>query len=297
MYDPRRIVKLKRHKGPNPFIGIRWTFLEETETQDFVSPGLVQLEQDDEYQLHAGSYHGYTSHNTDQAHLDHQFETWKDQYMTSLQIPFESFEPNSNRSNSIAPTNKQHDEILRQATFNPDSPRMKQLEQTENDIMKQTQQYIDSLNELSQTLEPQSVLHRAIPESVNTKTKHATFFNKTSPIIQNNGHLSVYDEYKQKHDVLSKIPSTEQLLNDMRNFEKQLENEMIPIENQNTHNKLEQTDHDDQTTPGNSRGRSRQKIEPKNDNDWNDSRSPSPVIIWRPSSRVKLATDIPPQLK
>ena len=30
--------------------------------------------------------------------------------------------------------------------------------------------------------------------------------------------------------------------------------------------------------------------------DLEESRSPSPIIIWRPAARVKVATDVPPEL-
>lgn len=43
--------------------------------------------------------------------------------------------------------------------------------------------------------------------------------------------------------------------------------------------------------------RERTKNRETQESEWNDSRSPSPVIVWRPTARVKLATDIPPALK
>ena len=73
-----------------------------------------------------------------------------------------------------------------------------------------------------------------------------------------------------KNIIMSNIPSTEDLLKHVDTFEK--------------------STMDSGTNAG-------LKGENAKNEEWEGSRSPSPVIIWRPSSRVELATDIPKELK
>ena len=217
----------------------------------------------------------------------HDFEVWKQEYLESLDVAgfmYNQLNDNVlsavNSNTDLATSNANSAQILfindedeaadtkskadsksKAPSFKPQSPRNQQLPLTEDEILRQTEEYLMSLNRISQHISKVDHLDNV---DVADRSKSADFIAK---------YLEQQNGYVHKRNVFSTIPSTQQLLQNVADFEQHCENEMHLSSAKDT-----KEDADDAA------------------DDWNDSRSPSPVIIWRPSSRVTIAKDLPSNL-
>ena len=214
---------------------------------------------------------------TDPKYIDedaYNFKMWKEEYMHSIDDmashahsnQFYQSSSTSNLERSTNPTSTtqilfidENDEDQQQTlrsyrppSFAPHSARTRQIPLSEEEILRQTEEYLLTLNRIE---------HEA---KLDDRSKSADYYKKQQ-LAQN--------VYLAKRDRLNHIPSTEQLLQNVTDFEQEcLSGSGLP---KSRKSKTSQFDGDE----------------------WNNSRSPSPVIIWRPSSRITIAKDLPPNLR
>lgn len=232
---------------------------------------------------------------------EYNFEQWKLQYLQSLNVTNENTQQHTIANNF----SKNNDEILflnfennihqnTPPTITPTSASIKRQlfinrnnknehnitiknataydhsKDIELNILQQTENYIQALNALSNEI---------IEEQQNKNIHNLNCIeHKTTNRLKSDNN-----DFQTKLNLLTTLPSTKDLLKEIEKFEKNLENEAEEKRKYNSVQKSTETDIDED--------------ENESTDDWNNSRSPSPVIIWKPSSRVQIATDLPSKLK
>jgi len=256
----------KEEEEFNAFKNIQWRFVDSNITRTPSRRDLLQ------YPSEVLTDPRFQDENTQ------NFRTWKQNYFESMDVTNfmynelnddspqftenQTNETYENSTNQILFINADDDDYehahypLQPPSFAPDSARTKRIPQTEEEILRETEEYLISLNRISKYAE-------------NIQSNQTKYVQQPQ---------NAENEYMQKRKVFSTIPSTEQLLQNVTDFEQQCKNEKLYS------------------------SRSRASIcntsrSVLSDDEWNNSRSPSPVIIWRPSSRITIARDLPSNLK
>lgn len=263
----------------NPFAHVHWRFLDGTLTREPSRQDLLR------YPSEVLTDPQFSNEDV------HDFEVWKREYLQSLDVAgFMYREPQDNAKNistansntELAPSALSQVPSAQILFINDDEDittdskaqnvSTSQLPLTEEEILRQTEEYLMSLNRISQHISKVDQLEH-VPVDNADRAKSADFIAKY--LEQQRG---AQNGYIHKRNVFSTIPSTQQLLQNVIDFELHCENEAHRCSPRRT---------------GGSRDSSNHK---EAEDDWNDSRSPSPVIIWRPSSRVTIAKDLPSNL-
>ena len=269
------LKEAKKEEGFNPFENVSWKFLDGNLTKQPSRQDLLRYPS------------GVLTDPQFQDENQHNFDVWRQDYLESLDVA--GFMYDQMTTNDFGDFSKS-DSINKLLYINDD--KNEKIPQTEEDILRETEEYLLSLNRISQHISDIDHLQDS------DRAKTANFISKFLEQQQNEEN-----EYIHKRNMLSSIPSTQQLLQNIIDFEKKCENEMRYSQstksNKNNQSDLDQDDDDDDEDDDdededNNDNNNNNK---NNNDDWDNSRSPSPVIIWRPSSRVTVAKDLPKNLK
>ena len=226
----------------------------------FVEPHDLKLASESDLDGYPSALECYPEYQNEEMY---EYEQWKQNYLLTMQRRTQTTSHNNNiyRQNN----NKRE---TKSAPSRLNSLQMLHIPSTAKDILCQTQRYIKSLNELTKT--------------INNTDMNIKYNNNALNYMNNNNNNKLKDT---KYLLLSKIPSTEKLLNNII----ELENELTSLNNNNINDELINNDE----------YKNYVDILLDDFDEWhtnNNDKLLSPNIVWKQSSRVEVATELPNEL-